>query len=160
MSQVKVKALKTFRVVKWIYFLIGLLLSFSLTIFFFTNGSLKDVVLNNFDIILFPLIIPLFYSIIGLHYFTYYDDHGVISVHCRCVGFGKFFSSMKTELEIPSKEIEKYKIRKTFFSFKKTLTIYYILNKKSFSKSFNISMLSSDELIKLISSLDNIKSAN
>ena len=155
----KIKPKKNFQIVKWTYFIIGLILSFSLTIFFFTNGSLKDLIFNNYLIILFPLIIPLSFSFIGLYYFTFYEDHGIVSVHCRCVGLGKFFKSLNKELEIPKEKIENYEIKKTFFSIKKLLKLNYVVNKRNYSKVFNVSMLSSKELSRMLDLLKTPKSA-
>jgi hypothetical protein len=121
-----------------------------------TNGLFYKLIINNLAFSFSPVLIPFFYSFIGLYFFSLEENSGMLKVKSKCMMLGSFFSKFKSDLTIPTNYITKIKINKNIFGLKKEMKITFKTSKNSFKKTFNISLLSKKEL-KLLSTYINNK---
>ncbi|MBC8407450.1 MAG: hypothetical protein H8E12_01755 [Rhodobacteraceae bacterium] len=137
-----VSAKQTFRIVKAIYFLIGVGITVPLAIILTTDGSLKHLLLDNWIYLLLPLSIPAFYSYVGLQHFFFTDDEYVVSIQSKCVAIGEYISSYNTRLEMPRNHLVSYHEHHHMFGIKKEMCVIFLINGDKKRQKFNISMLS------------------
>jgi hypothetical protein len=144
----KVKRIKSkfiFPKIKFLYTVIFIFYFFCLTIFFLTNGSFEYFLKQHLEFIFLPLIIPFFFSFLGVYSFSFENKNGLVEINNQCMLFGDFNDGFRHHLIIPIKNISGFKLNSSFFGLRKTLFIRFKGNSKKYKKGFNISLLSKDE---------------
>lgn len=129
-----------------LYLTIGLaLLSMSLIVFY-TNGTLKQSIVQNYLFSLFLLLLPLsIYSIIGVYKFSYYEENTILTINSKCISFGDIISGFSQDLDIPKNHVLDYQFGNKFFGLRKVMYVTFFMNGLEKKKKFNISMLSNGE---------------
>ena len=137
----KEKMLKLFM----LYLMIGLVLLSLFFIVFYTNGTLKQSIVQNYLFSLL-LLLPLFiYSISGVYKFSYYEENTILTINSKCIGFGDVISGFSQDLDIPKNHVLDYQFGNKFLGLRKVMYVTFFMNGSEKKKKFNISMLSHGE---------------
>ena len=126
-----------------------ILFIFYLTLFvflFLTNGSISYFIKNNVYYAMFPLVIPVILSLVGLNDFKIESNSEYLKIYTNCILMGVFFETFKKKVIININEPFENKISKSHFGLRKSLIVRQIVNNKLIKNKINISLLSNKEL--------------
>ena len=128
-----------------LYLMIGVALLSMFFIVFYTNGTLKQSIIQNYLFSLL-LLLPLFiYSIIGVYKFSYYEENTILTINSKCIGFGDVISGFSQDLDIPKNHVLDYQFVNKLLGLRKVMYVTFFMNGSEKKKKFNISMLSHGE---------------
>ena len=129
-----------------LYLMIGVALLSMFFIVFYTNGTLKHSIVQNYLFSLLILLLPLFiYSIIGVYKFSYYEENTILTINTKCIVFGYVISGFSQDLDIPKNHVLDYQFGNKLLGLRKVMYVTFFMNGSEKKKKFNISMLSHGE---------------
>jgi hypothetical protein len=155
----KIKSKEIFPKIKIIYVTLFLFYCLCFLIIFLTNGTIEYYLKENMNFLLVPLTIPFLLSFLGVYYFTFQNNNGLVEINNNCMLLGSFIQGYRKQLIIPFNTITDFQLNSSFFGFKRVLSIKFKGNNRKYRKEFNISLLSKTETNSLLDHLLN-KSTN
>lgn len=155
----KIKSNTIFPKIRIIYVTLFLFYLLYFTIIFLSNGSIERFIMQNSVLLLLPLLFPFILSFLGVYFFTFQDNNGLIEINNDCMLLGKFNKGFRNQLIIPFNTITDFQLKYSLFGLRKILLLKFKGNEKKYKKEFNISLLSENETKSLLDHLFN-KSTN
>ena len=151
----RIKSKFIFPKVRFLYLAILFFYLFCLAIFFLTNGSFEHFLKQHLEFLFLPLLIPFFFSFLGVYSFSFENKNGLVEINNDCMVFGDLNKEYRNHLIIPIKDISSFRLIPSFFGLRKILSVSFAGNNKKYKKIFNISLLSKNETKNLLHHLTN-----
>lgn len=151
---------RSFRLVKALYLVLGVVLVVPIFLILFTNGSIKQFLVEYWYYVLLLGLLPIYFSLIGMYHFFFSDDQYVVAIQSKCIALGEYSADFNHRIELPRDHIIAYELEKSLFGLKKMMLVKFKVNGVKKAQKFNVSMLNKREYAKLVKYMDSIVNAN